>query len=685
MKIFKKALPVLMAAMMIVPTLSVHATELDETTGGTEPLAETTSSTGKSWNVGKNDPTEVVATYSNGVLTLENKYVYDADSGAEELPNPGLMKDDACGEINSYFASNEITGVRVVVGNGVQTIGENSFAGCFAISDLSITSSSFKEIKRGAFSNCANLTSVSINKGVVNDNAFQGSGVETLMLSDGVTEVKSGAFQGTSMTSINLPSSLKKIGDNAFADTKIESLTGGDGVTSVGNGAFSGAKKIDVATTASDAIKAYDWSGSGYTDINAGGIKQVIITYNTKGGNAIAPVTMNAGEALTPPTPTYSGMTFDGWFIDEAYTKPFADGTAVNENITLYAKWHGDYVTVTFETNNGVAATTQQVAYGGKVTKPSDPAPSGDKVFGGWFSDSACTKAFSFDTVLTADTTVYAKWGDATFYTVKFDVDGGSAIDNQSVRAGNTASRPSDPTKTDYTFDGWYKDNKWKDKWDFDKDKVNGDVTIYARFLSNKVTVKFDTRGGSSIASVVVDRGGKLTNPGNPTKDNSEFLGWYKEEECTNEFIIDSETVKDNMTLYAKWNQTAFTVKWESNGGSTIEPTTANPNALIAKPADPTKAGYYLVGWCKDSDLKNQWNFDSDKVTADITLYALWAPGDPAAVNGANPGVTNTGAKAPQTGDASNPLFHLFAAITGVGGAVSTGLAGYCKRKKRIF
>lgn len=697
MKIFKKVLPVMMAALLVIPAFPVSAAEIDpdtevqdngeqqnENTDAPTVQTDTVTRAGKSWDLGKNDPKEVVAVFSNGVLTLSNEYVYDASSGAEELPNPGLMKDNACSEILSYFSSNEITDVKVVVGTGVQTVGASSFSGSAAISEVEVVSSDFKEFKDSAFANCSNLTTVSINKGAIDKNVFQGTAVSDLQLGS-VTEIGDGAFQGSALTKVAIPDTVKKIGSGAFADTKVTEVSGGSNVSSVGEKAFSGGKTIKLGESASDALKAYDWSGAGYTDILLGDTKQIIISFEVNGGTAIAPVTVNAGEAFTAPKPQYSGMTFDGWFTDSAMTKPFADGTVVDSNTTLYAKWHGDYVTLTMELGNGQAATSVQVKYGEKASKPSDPAPSGDKVFGGWFSDSACTTAFSFDTPLTANMTIYAKWGDATFYTVKFDTDGGSTIDNQSVKSGSLATKPADPTKTDYTFDGWYKSNEWKDKWNFDSDKITADTTIYGRFLSNKVTVKFNTNGGSSIASVTVDRGSKLTNPGNPTKDNCEFLGWYKDEGLSKEFNVEADSVTDNMTLYAKWNQTAFTVKWESNGGTAVEPVTANPNALIAKPADPTKAGYYLVGWCKDSDLKNQWNFDTDKVTADVTLYALWAVGDPASVDGNPPGVTNTGAKVPQTGDTSNPLFHGFMGISSLLGAIGVGGVKLFSKKRKFF
>ena len=66
--------------------------------------------------------------------------------------------------------------------------------------------------------------------------------------------------------------------------------------------------------------------------------------------------------------------------------------------------------TVTFNMNgNGTAPTTLSVTSGNKATKPSDPSASG-YTFGGWYKDSACTQAFDFNTAITGNITLYAKW-----------------------------------------------------------------------------------------------------------------------------------------------------------------------------------------------------------------------------------------------------------------------------------
>ena len=65
--------------------------------------------------------------------------------------------------------------------------------------------------------------------------------------------------------------------------------------------------------------------------------------------------------------------------------------------------------TVTFNTNGGSAVSEQKIETGNKATKPSDPSKT-DYKFIGWYTDEALTKEFSFDTAITSNITLYAKW-----------------------------------------------------------------------------------------------------------------------------------------------------------------------------------------------------------------------------------------------------------------------------------
>lgn len=88
------------------------------------------------------------------------------------------------------------------------------------------------------------------------------------------------------------------------------------------------------------------------------------------------------------------------------------------------------------------------------------------------------------------DEAQYSSWFDAvyqsttvaTYYTVTFDTDGGTAIPSQSVRSGQKATKPADPTKSTMTFGGWYKEDTFTTEFDFDTDTIDADTTIYAKF-----------------------------------------------------------------------------------------------------------------------------------------------------------------------------------------------------------
>lgn len=70
-------------------------------------------------------------------------------------------------------------------------------------------------------------------------------------------------------------------------------------------------------------------------------------------------------------------------------------------------------------------------------------------------------------------------------YTVTFDSNGGSEVDSQLVEADGLVNEPADPTKTDYTFDGWYVDSELTTPWVFNTDRVNADITLYAKWTDN--------------------------------------------------------------------------------------------------------------------------------------------------------------------------------------------------------
>ena len=76
---------------------------------------------------------------------------------------------------------------------------------------------------------------------------------------------------------------------------------------------------------------------------------------------------------------------------------------------------------------------------------------------------------------------------------------------------------------------------------------------------NEQYNVYFNTNGGSEIADQTLDSNDKVTEPLDPTKTGYRFLGWYSDEELTNEYNFNTE-VTSNLTLYAKWEQIVYVI-----------------------------------------------------------------------------------------------------------------------------
>ena len=91
--------------------------------------------------------------------------------------------------------------------------------------------------------------------------------------------------------------------------------------------------------------------------------------------------------------------------------------------------------------------------------------------------------------------------GDATQYTVNFETNGGSAIQSETVGGGTKLTKPADPTKAYYAFDGWYSDSNLTQAFDFNT-PINADTTLYAKWTPSPVGGMFlmtiDLNGGTS-------------------------------------------------------------------------------------------------------------------------------------------------------------------------------------------
>ena len=191
------------------------------------------------------------------------------------------------------------------------------------------------------------------------------------------------------------------------------------------------------------------------------------------------------------------------------------------------------------------------------------------------------------------------------------------------ANSGGTVTKPADPTRAGYNFEGWYSDENFNTAWSFNSDTVSKDMALYAKWNKNQYTVTFESNGGSAVDSQIIKYGDTVTEPDDPTRTGYTFDGWYSDAPLTTAWIFDSNTVSKDMTLYAKWKVKQYTVTFESNNGSVVEPKTIAHGEKVTQPADPTRAGYTFAGWYSDVSLTTLWDFDT-VITDNITLYAKW-------------------------------------------------------------
>jgi uncharacterized repeat protein (TIGR02543 family) len=354
-------------------------------------------------------------------------------------------------------------------------------------------------------------------------------------------------------------------------------------------------------------------------------VNQYTVSFNSNGGSAVAPVTTNYNTTITAPTPpTRTGHTFNGWFKEAGLNTAWNFATdKVTQNTTLFAKWTINSYTVNFDVDGGSTVAAQTVNHGDKAVVPTPPTKTGH-TFAGWFTDKTYATGFDFaNTAITGNTTIYAKW-TINQYIVSFISDGGSVVLPISATYNTTITPPAPPTKTGYTFNGWYKDAGLNTAWDFAIDKVTENTTLYAKWTINSYTVSFDVDGGSAVPAQTVNHFDKAVMPTAPTKVGHTFAGWYTDKTYATGYDFNNMIITGPTTIYAKWTINQYTVSFVSNGGSAVAPVTTNYNTTIVAPQTPTREGYTFNGWFKDAGFNDKWDFATDKVTDHTTLYAKW-------------------------------------------------------------
>ena len=271
-----------------------------------------------------------------------------------------------------------------------------------------------------------------------------------------------------------------------------------------------------------------------------------------------------------------------------------------------------------------------------------------------------------------ADTVLYAHW-TANNYTVKYNANKPSNASanvtgvpaNQNATYDVNLTLGSAPSLTGWTFDGWYKESACTNKAGNAGASVknlatSGTANLYAKWVANTYTVKYNANTPSAATSSVTGMPGNATwtYDSNATLGSAPSLtgwtfgGWYKEAACTNKVGNGGQALtKPNLTstkgatvnLFAKWTQNTYTVNYNGNKPSKAPSSfnvtdipadavwTYDANATLG--SAPKLTGYVFDGWYKEIACSNKVGNANQALTkpnlsaingSTVKLYAKW-------------------------------------------------------------
>jgi uncharacterized repeat protein (TIGR02543 family)/LPXTG-motif cell wall-anchored protein len=439
------------------------------------------------------------------------------------------------------------------------------------------------------------------------------------------------------------------------------------------------------------------------------------ITVNVNGnGTAWADKTVaSEGDVIALAAVPGTGYHFKEWqssgvtLMGETFIMGKADAT-------ITAIFEPDIHTVSFDVQgHGIAPVAQYVKHGDKASDPGALTEDGF-AFDGWYADAACNVAFDFDSAVTADTTIYAKWKPNTpaIYTVvgymndgpdgaiaEVRINGERVPENAGTGGTLKIAAGTEDVTVEVKFNRGYTFGRWFDgivlRWGgVQSGSTNIDNSRYPASIDMPDSDWFETEDQELYLiiqtqalpmfdiDVQTDGQGSASASLNPALEGEEVIltatpdeGYrFKEWLSSDVEVTDGKLIMParSITVTAVFEAIpAYTVTFDMGGhGAQIAAQFVEEGNRATRPADPSANGYTFGGWYSDSAFKTAFDFDT-AIHADTTVYAKW--------------VMNSGKQSdsqlPQTGDNTNPLFWVL--LLAISGTAMVGAAILSRKRKK--
>jgi len=353
------------------------------------------------------------------------------------------------------------------------------------------------------------------------------------------------------------------------------------------------------------------------------------ITYVLNGNNATHsnPETFTTIENVTFTPATRAGYTFEGWYEDEAFTKPITSTQGKSTNLTVYAKWK-EITDATYKVNyyqqqpNGeyelIKTDELSEKVGNKVVAVSQQ-------FDGYVENTTHSNRVAEGTVTYDGKLTLNLYYDIATYKINYNLNEGTNSSlNPNTYTINTIVTFQEPTREGYTFGGWYENE------DFTKAITStlsrtGDITVYAKWEAANVAYKVEhykeSKDGEYELIVTDDLTGKTGTK--IVAETKEYTG-FKENttKSTKEGTVKAD---GSLVLKVYYDKEQYTVKFDPQNNTKMDDQTIKYQDKVKEPTTPVREGYEFKYWYYKNDKGEEvrYNFD-DPVTENIQLIAKW-------------------------------------------------------------
>ena len=219
---------------------------------------------------------------------------------------------------------------------------------------------------------------------------------------------------------------------------------------------------------------------------------------------------------------------------------------------------------ITYQDTDGSVLFVDEDILSGQTTHLNSTITKGGYILNGWLINSKSYKPGAAIEVK-GNIVAVADWKANDKYTLSFDSKGGSFVQAVSAFAGETVQLTQKPTRSGYTFDGWYTNSSYTGT-PITSIVLTDNTTLYAKWskestvggggggggVTTKYTVSFKTPDGIVLDTIKKASGSTLAlSAYSFVKEGYKFEGWYTDKALTNK--VTSVKVDKDITLYAKW------------------------------------------------------------------------------------------------------------------------------------